>query len=467
MPTTITSIPLGPIAASSTTASPASPASPANPTPPSASTTAQHPTIQTAPPSAQQIPGVHHHPSVPANPWQQSAALRVLRVWGIPLATAAVSAAGLVAAYIGLSISLWTSQKDFRDNCRSQNSTSGSLSHECRAALSTPLSPPPFMNVHMANSKRWLNSAAEGAANMLQTRSAAQENVNIADSASLAFRATSASTCSLLLAWLAVFHSKRKVSNMLLTRSAAKEVLEAAGFVIPAWLGTLAWLGSLAWLGGLAWLGSLACLGSLAWFGGLAQFASPADCTSLLASFAILASSASPALSTSLVLFGCSLIWWLEFQCKQVITRSRQSAASRLLKAVDALESYAVDEILRTDIPSMEVVSKGGTQDLHSLIKAKLLECPRDHPFHEELKTILAIREQLPVIRIGDTIVRRHHRVGFVTNDFQEDLANRHGRQTDALTRQGKTCLNTYKESEQDRARTPMSTASTASTETE
>ena len=243
---------------------------------------------------------------------------------------------------------------------------------------------------------------------MRPTGSVAEQVLNSADVArlvtftSLALCATITLTYLSLLTWLVVFPSKRQVSNMVWARSIAKELLK------------------------------IACVASLA----------------------------SPAV---LILFGRSLIVWLVSQAKQVITRSRHSAsaASRLLEAVDALESYAVDEILRTDIPSMEVVSKGETQDLHSLIKAKFLECPQDHPFHQELKTILAIREQLPVIRIGDTIVGRHQGVGFVTNDFQQDLANRHAGKTDALTRQGKTCLNTYKESEQNRARTLMGTAST------
>ncbi|KAL9105655.1 MAG: hypothetical protein Q9227_009204 [Pyrenula ochraceoflavens] len=64
-----------------------------------------------------------------------------------------IACAGLAATYVMLSLALWTSRKDYRDDCRSQNTTNGALSSKCQAALAKPLSPPPFI-AHRGTHKR-------------------------------------------------------------------------------------------------------------------------------------------------------------------------------------------------------------------------------------------------------------------------------------------------------------------------
>ena len=75
--------------------------------------------------------------------------------------------AGLVVAYVALSpaydavkLARWTSVKDYRDDCRSHNSSSGLLSADCQEVLRHPMSPPPFFSTDSAArsfSKREMN----------------------------------------------------------------------------------------------------------------------------------------------------------------------------------------------------------------------------------------------------------------------------------------------------------------------
>jgi hypothetical protein len=93
---------------------------------------------------------------------------------------------GIVATYIAVSLALWTSEKDFRDDCRSQNvttrqffgdladpeqSTLGFLTKKCRSALAKPLSDPPLSGWLYERAKRWLQKAApmsQGAPNVTE-----------------------------------------------------------------------------------------------------------------------------------------------------------------------------------------------------------------------------------------------------------------------------------------------------------
>ena len=55
-----------------------------------------------------------------------------------------VAYVALSPAYEAVKLARWTSVKDFRDDCRSQNLSLGILSTDCEEALKYPMSPPPF-----------------------------------------------------------------------------------------------------------------------------------------------------------------------------------------------------------------------------------------------------------------------------------------------------------------------------------
>ncbi|KAK4937679.1 hypothetical protein LTR10_021753 [Elasticomyces elasticus] len=78
--------------------------------------------------------------------------------WMVLLAKLVAGGLGIVAAWMALYLALWTSVKDFRDDCRSQNSTVGIVSEACRSVLSKSLSAPPFSPKFLTGErmKRWL-----------------------------------------------------------------------------------------------------------------------------------------------------------------------------------------------------------------------------------------------------------------------------------------------------------------------
>ncbi len=139
---------------------------------------------------------------------------------------------------------------------------------------------------------------------------------------------------------------------MLQTRSAAEEVLNSAGFA------SLAWFGSLAWLGSLAWFASLVAFLSLAELGSFVEFGSIAWCA-ILAGFAALASIASvcfrteradgfPSLASSgsLTWIVCSLITCFASEVEQ---ERISLAVDRRLSDSAALEDIAGYTTARTD----------------------------------------------------------------------------------------------------------------------
>nr|KAK5445720.1 hypothetical protein LTR18_003639 [Exophiala xenobiotica] len=352
MSTTTTFIPLGPLTASSTVSSPASPASPANTTPPFASTAAQHPTIQTATvkcSTAQQSPGVHPQLSFPANPSRQSPRSRVLKAWGIPLAKAALGVATLVAAItaiISLRLSLWTAKKDFRDDCRSQNSTLGFLDQSCRNALAKPLSPPPFMNEHIAKSKRWLGSAAE------------------------------------------------IVSSMTPMGIATWDVRASA------------------------FLASVACSLAFAWFTAVGDFPIHADFAGYVASFILYYS----AIHFCIAVIACGMARGDDLTIFALVKFTLWTSIFLFIILVGVplqTRAYTLPSLTGTQLI---MVSQQGSYG-----RAKFWNAT-DHPGHEELKMILTIREQLPVIRTKKIIMERYHGVFFhrqrlTKKNLQVDMA--------------------------------------------
>lgn len=57
---------------------------------------------------------------------------------------AAIAILGMTAAYWTLMVTWWTAEKDFRDDCRSQNATIGPISAACLKALQSDLQAPPI-----------------------------------------------------------------------------------------------------------------------------------------------------------------------------------------------------------------------------------------------------------------------------------------------------------------------------------
>ncbi|EXJ80444.1 hypothetical protein A1O1_08589 [Capronia coronata CBS 617.96] len=115
-----------------------------------------------------------------AAPGTTSARARV-KGWLFFFVKVLAGVAALVATYIALNVALWTSVKDFRDDCRSQNTTLGVLTQTCRTALRKPLSPPPFLPKSFGSQrvKRWLESALTSSSLVLGTPTPPSINVDI------------------------------------------------------------------------------------------------------------------------------------------------------------------------------------------------------------------------------------------------------------------------------------------------
>ncbi|KIV84120.1 hypothetical protein PV11_06092 [Exophiala sideris] len=116
-----------------------------------------HPTQQTT----VNISGQTSTTSSATNPSRLSVLSSVWTIctpWMVLLAKLVAGGLGIVAAWMALYLALWTSVKDFRDDCRSQNSTVGTMSEACRSILSKSLSAPPFSPKFLTGErmKRWL-----------------------------------------------------------------------------------------------------------------------------------------------------------------------------------------------------------------------------------------------------------------------------------------------------------------------
>ena len=78
-------------------------------------TSAQQATAQPQPNATQPSQGVPVGAATAQRPWP------ILKSWSTWVAKILLAIAGIFATYVALSVAIWTSIKDYRDDCRSQN----------------------------------------------------------------------------------------------------------------------------------------------------------------------------------------------------------------------------------------------------------------------------------------------------------------------------------------------------------
>jgi hypothetical protein len=107
--------------------------------------------------TAVRLPAGQQPLSVSANP-QSNSWERCYKVAQV-LCAAVLAIMGVLAAYWTLMVSWWTAEKDFREDCRSQNTSLGYMSTDCTFELSKPLQSPPVpVDFHARRSQPFTES---------------------------------------------------------------------------------------------------------------------------------------------------------------------------------------------------------------------------------------------------------------------------------------------------------------------